>query len=512
MKTKILLSYVLVMALATIMISCDNDQDKIPPVPTADDTMATGYVRDTNGSPIANVSVTDGVSIVRTDANGYFSLAVSPTAKYIYYSTPAEYEINLGATSDRPEFYTKTVYYGTKHEYDFTLTKLSSSEDNFTLFCLGDPQTKDTETIDRYNAETAADIKEYSQTISGAKYGVVLGDIVNNTWDIYPQMQEALTATSHGMPLMMVAGNHDHNWATVGTDANDYLNAFGPDYYSFDRGQAHILVLDDCISDGNSSYNGGLGDVQTAWALEDLKYVSKDKLLILCMHIPYYSSYNEANDGGNLTKVVEACSEFANFTIMSAHKHTNNNFFPVVNGKTIYEHNAGATCGAHWYSTVNMDGAPIGYGIYTINGTEVTSWVYKAVRYSTNFQARLYRGSGKWGNYQFAKKGTNRIIVNVWNVDPEWKIVAVEDGVETDITSTLHSDIDAWASGYHVNVQGRSTSTYGDTKKYHYYYYTLKNAATTDFKVVVYDRFGNAYTQTDIIESEDINLAGQYPY
>lgn len=510
MNSKILLPISLMMVLSASMTSCDNDQDKIPGVPT--EAKATGYVRDTNGNPIANVQVTDGVTIAVTDSKGHFSFDVSPTAPYIYYSLPAGYEVDL-STTDRPTFYQATQYWGESKDYNFTLKKSSTDENEFTLFTLGDPQTYDAATIARYNTEVAPDILEYSKGISGAKYAIGLGDIVSNQWELYPEMEEAMTATNHGMPVFQIMGNHDHNWNATGDYAHDYKLAFGPSYYSFNRGQVHFLILDDSQADKTQSvgYNCGLDDTQTAWALQDLSNVSKDKLIILCMHIPYNTTYAASFDNGNLKSVVEACAGFANFTIMSAHRHNHNNQFNTINGVDYYEHNHGATCGAHWKSTLNLDGTPIGYGVFTISGNEITNWIYKSVRYDDSFQMRLYNASGQWGDYKFAKTGANRVIVNVWNSDPEWRVVAVEDGVETDITSTLYTDLDAWASGYHVNIKSQAVSPYGSTKKKHFYTYVRKSL-TSDFKVVATDRFGRTYEQSDIIDSGDILLAGQYPY
>jgi len=54
---------------------------------------------------------------------------------------------------------------------------------------------------------------------------------------------------------------------------------------------------------------------------------------------------------------------------------------------------------------------------------------------------------------------------------------------------------DAWASGYHCGVQGRSTDTYDRTNTNHLYYYTLQSSAAS-VEVRATDRFGKTYTQS----------------
>lgn len=494
-----------------VLGSCADEQHE-PSLPEGANTY--GYVKDTDGNPVPNVSVSDGYTVVRTDQTGMYVLKLNPVAAHIYYTTPAEYKVAVDAQTGLPGFFVKTGYYGERNRYDFTLEKLPEPETRFDLYCIGDPQTKDEATVTRFIEETTVDIKAYAARSEVPCYAMALGDVVDNKWDLYPLMADAMRDTRCGMPVFQTIGNHDHKWTEGGNiyPARQYRNYFGPANYSFDRGQVHFISMDNCLNDPSPSndYYAGITDEQLEWALQDLSFVPKTKMVILCIHIPYYESYKE-QDGGNLKKLAELLTEYAQFTIMSSHKHTNNNFFPVINGKEIYEHNAGATCGAHWHSTLNLDGAPIGYGIYRIDGTRIIDWIYKPVNYDEDFQLRLYRAEDTWGKYQFARKSSGRIIVNVWNTDPQWTVKAVEDGEETDITNTLHSSIDAWAAGYHVNIDGCKEDPYGNTRKWHYYYYDLKNPATQNFKVVATDRFGRSYEQTRIITSDDILLAGEYP-
>ena len=92
-------------------------------------------------------------------------------------------------------------------------------------------------------------------------YGITLGDIGYNTANtdytnaVFPLMKRAMQAQKTGLPLFQLMGNHDYEVISVSkeeyTDAHDiaaqrnFEYAFGPINYSFDRGDVHIVAMDD---------------------------------------------------------------------------------------------------------------------------------------------------------------------------------------------------------------------------------------------------------------------------
>lgn len=104
-----------------------------------------------------------------------------------------------------------------------------------------------------------------------------------------------------------VIGNHDHNSLVkaVGNQVQDDYNAteehvkhFGPVDYSFDRGNAHIIVMDNVavtsISSSGSpnsftwNYTNKLLPSQLEWLKQDIAMVEnpESKLVIFCAHQP----------------------------------------------------------------------------------------------------------------------------------------------------------------------------------------------------------------------------------
>ncbi|MEG1885506.1 MAG: calcineurin-like phosphoesterase family protein [Alistipes sp.] len=487
----------------TVVCGCsdsDGEESSGEVAPAGTDTY--GYVTDSAGKPLEGIVVSDGYTCVATDATGLYSFSRNAAAYYVFYSLPAAYEVKISKLTGLPEFYAKLQR--DRSRYDFMLTSLATAETQFDLFCIGDPQVNDMEQVARFRSETVRDINAYGKTGTTPRYAIALGDLVNNKWNMIPNMVSAMQQPKMGMPVFQTIGNHDHDYNASDNLAaqRTYESYCGPTNYSFDRGNVHIVSMDNVIHGcaASDAYEGGLLEWQYKWLEQDLNYVAKDKMVIFCVHIPFR---NGATSGGNsmntdkyYNEVLALLSQYASATILSAHTHSNQNYIHTVNGKEIYEHVTGTTCGAWWRSTVCTEGTPNGYGVYHINGAAITDWLYKAVNYEDTYQIRLYRGTDKFNGgkstYTFTKRAEGQIIANVWNADPAWKVNVYENGVKTG-TMTAYADHDAWTVAYHVGAQGGSDSY--DKKTDHLYYYTLQNPTAT-VRVEAVDRFGHTYTQT----------------
>lgn len=474
-----------------------------------------GYVTEKDGTPVEGVVVSDGYTCVTTDQTGLFGLQRNAAARFIFYSLPAEYRVEVSSLTGLPEFF-KPVNANTRR-YDFTLDRLPAPETKFTLFAIGDPQVNDINHVYRFKDETVTDINTYAKKSSDPVYAIALGDLVNNKWDLIPNMVFAMQDTKVGMPVFQTIGNHDYDFKKTDNVAavRTYETYCGPLNYSFNRGDAHIISMDNVRHglEASDNYSGGFEEWQFEWLRQDLSHVSKDKLIVFCVHIPFRGG--SASGGSNVNKdkyydeVLALLAQYKSATILSAHTHSNINYIHNVGGKEIYEHVTGTTCGAWWKSTVCTEGTPIGYGVYTIDGSEIKNWIYKPVMYDESFQIRLYRGTdtftGGKNNYTFTKKDKGQIVANVWNADPSWVVNVYEDGALSG-RMTQYTDRDAWTMAYHIGELGGSSS-YNKTTD-HIYFYTLKNpdAAVT---VEAIDRFGRKYTQSEF--TDPATNPGSYP-
>ena len=94
-----------------------------------------GTVLDTNGTPVAGVSVSDGRHVVKTDENGTFKLNGYRKTRFICVSTPAGYVCDnyyLPVSDDISS-------------YDFTLTPSErTAQDNYSFLQISDTEIGET--------------------------------------------------------------------------------------------------------------------------------------------------------------------------------------------------------------------------------------------------------------------------------------------------------------------------------------------------------------------------------
>jgi hypothetical protein len=389
-------------------------------------------------------------------------------------------------------------------------------------------------------------------------YGVTLGDIVysegnrNNVPEM-PDMRANMSKDLTGMPIFQVMGNHDYTYFKAGqpleadeTSSTPNMKAqrafeevFGPIDYSWNRGDVHFVCMRNMQWNSNASsaseYTARFTDQQYEWLKQDLAAVSKDKMVILCVHIPV-ADMSRQYASLNVQNVINLLKQFKEAHIMSGHTHYSRNV-PTFNDG-IYEHVHAAVSGCWWYSNVNGDGSPNGYGVYEIDGTTIRNWYYKGVNKGMNsrdYQLRLYRGNiqGGGSKEKFASPyGDQVLLANVFNADPDWKVKVYENGVYSgDMTLITHvskendtpvftdaatpsvpsanTSRDWWAIGYHVGVVGRGhtggTRANYITSCHHMYKYTLKDK-NAEILVEATDRFGRIYTATEITGDYDYSL------
>ncbi|HMR20249.1 MAG TPA: calcineurin-like phosphoesterase family protein [Sphingobacterium sp.] len=468
-----------------------------------------GYVLDESDNPITNVVVTDGFSVVKTDDKGVYQLKKNDQAKFVYYSTPAEYEIAVEATNRKiPLFYRVLSTATSPQQHNFKLKKKASIDKNFVLFGLGDPQVTDNAQVGRFTFETLEDIKAELTGISQPVYGIALGDIVNDRDNLLNTMKTTMGSTS--MPIFSTIGNHDKFAASPNPKTNDlFENVFGPTHYSFNIGDVHFVCLDNVVFSTNTTYALGISQAQIDWLTKDLSHVSKDKMLIVYYHMPV-----RGTNFSTRTQFLNLIKDFKEVHLLCGHTHYMENYIHNVSGKQIYEHVHGATCGAWWRSNINGDGTPNGYMIYQIEGTTIKDWVYKPTKLPRDFQFRLHWGNmdfgGSYGLFSYGQP-SNTLIANIWNADPAWKAEVFMDGQKLGdmiLRTTAPLNQDAWSKGYHIGVLNRAASSYSPATK-HLYTYQVANPNST-LKVVVTDRFGKTYEQTHVNIVTDLSSAWNY--
>ena len=443
-----------------------------------DNKYLTGYIWEADGTtPAVGVMVTDGYHVVKTNSRGRYQILYEPDVykpEYVYYTTPAGNEIGrartglpvtyykVGDKNLNPDAgdYAKDFTLGAKmtatthREYNATTGK----QNKWFLFVMADPQTHEASggehndlCLSRFSTYVAPDLKTRaaswnsavnSSAGTGQAYGVVLGDVTWNAPDAHKaKMKAAMEVGDTGVYWYTAPGNHD--WYQSDSDTSPSISAFketfGPTRISFDRGDMHIVVMNNVIvksdagaSLGASDYMAGFTDEEFTWLRNDLSHVDKSKGVVLCVHIPFRGGATDSGSNHNKTRhyddTLTELQKFQHAYIFSGHTHKNQTYvhtkYPTAGGDYVTEIIHGAACGQFWNLSMSADGSPAGYAIYTFEGPRAKLQRYKAIGTTGSMKSnwknnmRIYWAPGSTTGTYMSRYRFNatkkRVIANVF--------------------------------------------------------------------------------------------------
>ena len=473
---------------------------------------------------IAGAVISDGVEVVKTDENGNYQMKSAKKYGYVFISIPEGYEV--ASDGILPVLHKKLLFDEKLPErVDFELYD-AGNQDDYTLLVLGDMHLAN-RTNDRTQfSYFVNDVNEYVSGHPGEKiYGITLGDM---TWDLYwysnsYQFKEYLKDANkiNGIDIFHTIGNHDHDMNAAG-DFNTtlkYTDVIAPDYYSFNIGDIHYVILDNilCTNSGNGDrkYDTMVSAEQLKWLEKDLSFVPKTKTIMVAMH---------ATTGGtsNISKVTSLLSGYKSVHFITGHSHRVSNTDRI----SYYDHNSGAVCATWWWTGkftdnaihIGQDGAPGGYQIFNISGTDL-KWQYKATGSPVDYQFRTYdRNSIRLTSDKYLSSAykdnknnfdnlakdwssasdDNEVYINIWNHDQNWTIEVTENGKRLEASRVTVMDPLHLLSycTFAYNNSGKAVDpTFKTTGNSHTFKVTATSPTST-LEIKVTDRFGNTYTET----------------
>lgn len=447
----------------------------------------TGKVTDGKNA-IANVAVTDGINIVKTGTDGSYTITTTADSRFVYITTPAGYNVHV-ENSTIPQFYQQLT--NDKSNYDFVLAKNKNNDKKHTFVVHSDAQVTSIEDIEQYKT-IVADCRKTLNKIKGEVFGIDCGDIVGDSPHLYPDYINAVSALN--IPMFRSIGNHDMNYygRTHETSYKTFEGYFGPTLYSFNKGNAHYIVLNNNFFIGRDYFYMGYIDEKTfKWIEQDIASIPEGSLIFVIMHIPSQLT-NEPQqfkyDYATIADQTVNARAFHNLLkdyqvhIISGHMHYNLN---MEFSDNIMEHNTASACGTWWQIPECLDGTPRGYAVYEVDGNNV-EWYYKGANHDRNYQMRVY-GLGECEEYP------NDIVANVWNYDSKWKVELLENGKKT-ADLTKFTGYDPYTK---VLCSDRTKIKYDwiyPTQNNHMFRATPTNPKAK-LQVRVTDRFGNIYLQ-----------------
>ena len=300
--------------------------------------------QDANERGIAGVTVSNGRDVVTTNADGEYALPAFDRMT-AFVTQPSGYAVPVN--EDNIAQFSYNHFPNGSPQLRFGGIKPTGALPKAVNF----PMVKSRATArTSQNCAIASDTQAYDlREVAFAKQGAVrdlarrsdlggcgvllLGDNVGDdlslngpTKDIYRQIQG---------PVRALPGNHDMDFDAVDDEhsLDTHRGDFGPAYFSWEVGNAHLVALDNIRYNGTKPGgkwdNGGYTEFLTAeqidWLKKDLANVPANKLVVINAHSPFVS-YLDGLTTDNSTDVFAALASVGrtaeNTVLVGGHTHT----------------------------------------------------------------------------------------------------------------------------------------------------------------------------------------------
>ena len=365
---------------------------------------------------LANVRVSNGASVVRTDATGRYRLAADEQT-IIFITKPSNYAIPVNRHM-LPQFYyihqpngspAGMRYKGIEPtgplpaEINFPLIERPEKK-KFEALLFADTQPQTTRELDYIRDDVVAELVG-----SDAAFGMTMGDIMFDDLSMLPRYNAIISKI--GIPWYNVPGNHEINFESPNDrySLETFKKFYGPPYFAFEYADALFVVLDNIDYKGggeadpadvrgNGGYEARISRSQLQWLAEELKHVEQERLVFIATHAPL-GSENGSYATDNREKLFRLLAGRPNLYSVAGHTHTTDHVYfdkdDGFAGPGKFHHHVLATVSGAWWSgpfdergiavSDQRDGTPNGYHILEVDSTDV------AVR---------FKGAGKPADYQ----------------------------------------------------------------------------------------------------------------
>ncbi|MDE6471107.1 MAG: PQQ-binding-like beta-propeller repeat protein [Eubacterium sp.] len=224
------------------------------------------------GEPLANVSVSDGRNVVKTDENGEFTLKGYKKTRFITVTAPAGYTTeNYYIPADKNK----------SDGYDFNLEKSDIAAGEAHSFL----QISDTEIGENGVGEWINYLKDIAENEKPA-FLIHTGDICYE-----PGLKkhiEDMNTENMGIPVRYIIGNHDYVDGKYGEELFESL--YGPVWYSFEVGNVHYVVTP--FQTGGDRKSGYNKNDRWRWLENDLANTDENMKVVMFNHnIPPTDDY-----------------------------------------------------------------------------------------------------------------------------------------------------------------------------------------------------------------------------
>lgn len=479
-----------------------------------------------DGRGLAGVPVSDGYEIVYTGADGRYSLETDKTLGLLFVSTPSGYE-PATCHGNRPDFWRLLTTPPDEPEtVDFVLRPTDDSR--FAFVAMADNQISNRHgEVNCFVNTTVPDVNATVDSLRTAgldPFVILLGDQAHDCYwkpNRYGLPQAYSDIERIDARVYSVMGNHDHDPTAMNDiDAGAEWRRFvGPEYYSFDKGGVHFVVLDDeeivdngptLSKDGECVYKNKVRQPQMEWLRKDLERVAPSTPVLLAIHAPMLPSPGMEAEWRlvNGAELAALLAKFDHVEIISGHTHIS---YAAEKGN-LYETNYGAVCGSWWLNArvdlgndnnLCREGTPSGYAVWNYGDGKFSNY-FKGTGYDRFEVMRIYDLDAiEIDNEQIAaefapgRKKTHDVLVNVWSYGSGWTVEMFENGRPLEVERVRSKDplfLQSCPVPY-VALGNELIGTVRPVFSWHFFKARARRR-NTDITVRVTDRYGRTYTRT----------------
>lgn len=502
------------------------------------------------GKPLANVPVSDGVHIVKTDSLGQYTIASHKFQNVVFVITPSGYEPVCNKRI-LPKFWSvlnKKREVAEKH--DFHLVKRDQRKHRI-LFMSNLSLHNANDDLLQFKNRTIPAARKIAKegADSVATYTILLGDISNGgMW--YSRefdVDDAVSlAASLRYPTMLytVMGDQDHDGAVPGTGLTDYKSeryyvlSCGPKYYAMNIGDVHYITLDNTVFRnepgdgkypaeivGKRNYDRFVTSDQLDWLRKDLALIEdKEQPIVVCMHHPAFTTNNKHriskrfSEAKYVDSLTNCFAEFKNVHFITSgtmnRRISNPKELP-----NITEHSLASTSGDHWrtgnhgYQSIHNDGTPAGFEIFDVNRRDI-SWHHRTesgetksfrvydiksvgdyYRDDLTIQNMLREYPKSFINYSL-KEFEKYIYVNWWGAEDGAQLEIFEDNKPLRVRQIMHNDPLYVATGSATRMKNSQNKPRFGRNNCQHLYRAVRTSLTSTIRVRTTDPFGRIEEET----------------
>ena len=402
------------------------------------------------GEGISGVRVSNGCDIVLTDITGLYEIPLKDDAP-IFVIKPSGWTLPINKENMLPSIHKRPDIHGV---VDFSLTKIREPG-AFDVLMFADPQPANDLEMSYLRAQITQ-----GPIASSAAFGITLGDLVGDDLSLFDRYNAVISQI--GVPWWNLPGNHDLDFsAASATEARaPWRRVYGPTTYAFEYGPATFIMLDNIHwkgqDTGSNKYCGLIGQENLRFIKSLLETTPKDRLVILCMHIPLVSA-NDPDDQGSMTLDRDEllaligdrpCVSFA------GHMHTTeHHYLPLPDGGQHHHHIMTALSGSWWSGPMDTlgqpvaqscDGNPNGWHVLSIDGSDYSTRFVSSrepaqlrIMLLSDSAAQPENSGRRSASSSVAQDelGHTKILVNIFDGGPRTKVEACVAGCSPSVVS-----------------------------------------------------------------------------